>query len=117
MGLISKEQILQADDRPREQVPVPEWGGDVLVWGATGYQRDWFEQEFSAAREEERKVDNIRAKLLAWCICDQHGKPLFEAGDIKALGAKSGVVLSRLFDVAKRLSGIGEQAADELEKN
>ena len=43
MGVLTREQILKADDMTTERVPVPEWGGEVLVKSLTGRQRDEFE--------------------------------------------------------------------------
>ena len=42
--VLSKEQILQADDLKTETVEVPEWGGDVLLRELRGRERDAFEE-------------------------------------------------------------------------
>ena len=39
-GLLSKEQILAAEDLPHKDVPVPEWKGTVRVRALTGFERD-----------------------------------------------------------------------------
>jgi len=43
MTLLTRDQILQAQDIARETVSVPEWGGSVLVRGLTGQERDAYE--------------------------------------------------------------------------
>ncbi len=40
--MLTREQILQSDDLPRETVQVPEWGGEVQVRTMTGTDRDAF---------------------------------------------------------------------------
>ncbi len=43
MGLLTKDDILGADDLATEDVEVPEWGGCVRVRALTGTERDAFE--------------------------------------------------------------------------
>ena len=38
-----KEQILKADDLPKEKVNVPEWNVDVYVRALTAAERDGYE--------------------------------------------------------------------------
>lgn len=111
---LTREQILAADDIKRQAVKVPEWGGDVFVKVMTGEERDAFELDTLAEGRDRR---NIRAKLLARCLCDDNGKRLFTDAEIAALAAKSGGALNRLFDVAIKLNRIGNDEIEELEKN
>lgn len=111
--------ILAADDLPREAVQVPEWDG-VTVWvrTLTGSERDQFETRLALDRQKAGAVPgDFRARLLVLALCDEHGKRLFEDGDVKALGRKSAKVLDRLADVAMRLSRIGQKQQEEAEKN
>jgi len=111
--ILTKEQILQADDRRMEEVEVPEWGGKVMVRGLTGTERDEFETELLAAG---RRGDyrGVRAKLVVRSIVDAAGAPLFTRADIDELGNKSGVALDRVFAVAQRLSGLRQKDIEEL---
>lgn len=121
---LTREAILQRQDIPTEEVHVPEWGGTVLVRGMTGVQRDKFEASViqqpqgkngrRRAADTQVNMDNLRAKLCAWCIVDPSGARVFEDADVEALGAKSSAALSRVYDVAARLSGITEADVDEL---
>ena len=45
------------------------------------------------------------------------GSLVFHDGDIDALAGKSGAALDRLYEVAARLSGIGDQDVEELTKD
>jgi hypothetical protein len=109
---LSRVAILAAVDIHTETVSVPEWGGSVTVRGLTGTERDAFEQ-----RCHETSYANVRAALLAFSLVDENGKRLFSLEDIQALGAKSAAPLDRLFDVARRLSGIGQREVKELVGN
>lgn len=117
---LSRDAILGADDVQAEDVDVPEWGGAVRVRGMSGAQRDAFEASLiqqpqrNGKRPQQVSMENIRAKLCAWCIVNDGGERLFTDDDIAALGAKSGAALSRVFDVAMRLSGMSAGDVDEL---
>lgn len=106
---------MKAEDLKRETVPVPEWGGEVIVRTMTGAERDTFESEITGKKGVNR--DNIRAKLLARVLINEEGKRLFSDNDIADLGDKSGNVLDRLFGIAQNLNGIGAKDVEELEKN
>ena len=85
--ILTAEEILQADDLPKELVEVPEWGGEVYVRTMTGLERDSWEG--SIVKMKPRRVNgrniqepeiifaNARAKLLAKVLCDENGKSLF----------------------------------------
>ena len=122
--LLTRDQILTADDLVTETVEVPEWGGSVLVRGMSGTQRDKFEADIVNARGQKDvrlNMANIRARLVAASLVDENGDLLFDIKDITALGKKSAVALQRVFDKAKILSGIVEddvqELADKLEEN
>jgi hypothetical protein len=120
---LNRDQILKADDLPRETVAVPEWGGDVLVRGLNGTERDEFEASTVAMRGPMGKqhavpdTANIRAKLCARCIIDDDGTPLFTQNDVHQLGLKSSAALDRIFEVASRLSGISKDDLEEMGKD
>lgn len=119
MSLLNAAQIEAADDRTHEDVEVPEWGGTVRVVGLSGEDRDAYEASFVDAKGKPatQRLRNIRAKLLVKCLVDGDGNRLFTDDKAKVLGAKSGAVVDRLFDVARRLSGIGQDAVAEAKKD
>lgn len=112
MSLLDRTAILAAPDIKTERVPVPEWSGEVLVRGLTGLERDGYEQ-----RCYETSYTNIRASLLTLALVDEQGRRLFSLEDVAALAAKSAAPLDRLFDVARRLSGIGRHDVAALQGN
>lgn len=123
MAILTREQILQADDLPRETVPVPEWGGEVIVRTMGGTEQDAFEASLvvfkgkGRKRTAERDMKNYTAKLVSLVVCDEKGKPLFNQMDVQALGRKSTAALARVVEVAMRLNGIRDEDVEEAEKN
>jgi hypothetical protein len=114
--VLSKDQILQADDLKTERVEVKEWDGEVLLRELRGRERDAFE-EGSLDSKRNVSMTNMRARLVAISAIDEEGERLFTAKEATQLGDKSATALNRLFEVCCRLSGITESDVDALEKN
>jgi hypothetical protein len=101
---------------------VPEWGGEVLVRGMDGTARDKFEaammKDNMSGVSKDKALDNYRARLAASCIVDEDGKRLFQ-GDavVRRLGTKSAAALTRVAEVASRLSGLTDEDVKELTGN
>lgn len=118
---LSADDILGADDLLREAVSVPEWGGTVLVQGMSGTDRDRFEATMLNANmsgvDKDKAMEQYRARLAAACIVDENGKRLFQGAAVKRLGEKSAQALSRVVDVAARLSGLTASDVEELTGN
>ncbi len=117
MSLLSREAILQADDIPTEDVPVPEWGGAVRLRGLTAAELDDYQASLIVQTGNGTQKSNLRnatAKLIARCAIDESGDPLFETKDVLKLSSKSAVALQRLAGVAQRLNGLTEEDLKEL---
>lgn len=115
--LLSREQIIGSDDRKTQDVAVPEWGGTVRVRALSGRERDAYEAGIvTLAGDGSKRVslENIRARLVSLSVVDDAGNRIFTDEDIVALGGKSASALERVFDVARKLSGLGEDDVEEL---
>lgn len=117
--MLTRDEILAAEDLPVEIVYVPEWGGSVFVRTLTGSERDKFEEDTIQGKGKNRRVtlQNIRARLVALTVCDESGTRLFQPADVARLGLKSAAALDRVFSVAQRLSGLTDDDVEELVKN
>lgn len=117
--MLTREQIVSADDKPIETIDVPEWGGQVGVRTISAKERDKWQDAMMEGKGKNRKMnlDNATASLCALCICDANGTPLFNRSDIEVLSAKSASAMNRIFTVAARLNGISEEDVEELAKN
>ncbi|MYV58044.1 hypothetical protein [Streptomyces sp. SID3212] len=118
MALLNKDAILKADDMVFEDIPVPEWGGDIRLKTMTGTQRDAFEDKSMDQRGKDPKMNltNFRARLLALCIVNEDGRRVFSDGEITLLGQKSANVLERLFNKAREMNGMDDKDVEELTK-
>jgi len=125
---LGRGAILNASDEKFENVETPEWGEGayVRVRGLTSEDRDAWEtslqQEKADPKNPRRKIyvtdtRNLRAKLVVRCVVDANGQPVFTDGDVVHLGKRSAAVVDRIFAVAQRLSGIGEDDLEKLEGN
>lgn len=113
MALLSKSDILGAEDLPTRDVSVPEWGGDVRVRGLTGQGRDAFEMKMASANKSGSNADvDFRASLVVRCIVGEDGERLFTDKEVVQLARKSGAALDRVFDVVRELSGMTRDAKD-----
>lgn len=117
--MLTKEEILRAQDIQTEKVPVPEWGGEVLVRGLTGRERDDWEQGLVRGRGRNAQV-NIKtatARLCTLSIVDEKDNRVFGDEDVLALNSKSSAALQRIYKIAQRLSGLTDEDVEEVVKN
>jgi hypothetical protein len=102
--ILSKEEILAADDIPTEIVEVPEWGGAVVVHGMSGQERlEWSNKVKGADGSTDVE------KAMFYSIVYGVQEPKFDESDIPALKKKSGAALDRVARAWLRMSGIGEE--------
>jgi hypothetical protein len=119
MTLLTKDQILQANDLKTADVEVPEWGGTVRVQTMTGSARDDYEQNLIKSRggDKSKNLENVRALLLAATIVDEQGQLMFTSEDVKALGKKSVKAMDRVFAEASRLNALSDADVEDLAGN
>src|SRR5262245_55184949 len=108
---LTNEQIMTANDRPREWVAIPEWTPDggthnpevhgVFVRTMSAGQRDAWEHRVFLTKGETIRVDTVIA-----CTQDAEGKPLFKESDANWLKERGAIPITRIFDVAARLSSL-----------
>lgn len=122
--ILGKDAILAADDLTFENVEVKPWGGTVRVKGLTGVERDDWEKsridqkaKVKAGEARPQNLDNFRTSLVVRTVVDQEGRLLFSDKDIIPLGKKSAIAITKVFDVAMKLSGLTDEDADELAEN
>lgn len=107
MAILNKEQILAADDLPRETVTVAEWGGDVIVQGMSAEQVD------SLLGSGKDNNENFAIALLAASLVDESGTALFTQDDIAELKKKNSIVLSRLAKICTKLNKLDRESAEK----
>ena len=113
--ILSKTDILSANDLKREEVEVPEWGGTVLVRSFTADAKD--AMEFKLYQMSQKHGVGIRAAYVGLALVDDMGQRLFADDEIPMLGTKFAGAVDRVFEVVARLNRITQKDIEELEKN
>ena len=117
--MLSRDQILGADDLKTSEVSVPEWGGVVRVKMMTAGERDEWEALVYLDKKggQEQSPKDIRAKLVVFTCVDEQGARLFTVDDIPALTKKSAVAMNRLWAAASKMNRVMAADVTDLEKN
>ncbi len=119
--VLNKQDILQVKDAVIELVEVPEWNGSVYVRSISAAERGLIEEGAAKFKENKGKADSFArtytVKMASLAICDENGVRLFEDKDIALLQQKNAAPISRIAEIASRLSGFSKQDLEELEKN
>jgi len=99
---LTREDILNADDRPIREIDVPEWGGTVRVRALDAEGR--WRLMMSASDSGGKLPVDWEAKILALCICDESGQRMFEEKDAASLLSKSAAAYSRVATICREIS-------------
>ncbi len=110
--ILTLEEIKAAGDLPREEVPVPEWGGSVVVQGISVAEGMALLRQMQDAKGE---IDPEKAALLAFA----YGvvEPQISRDDLEWLKQKSLGAVTRVTQAFMRLSGLDQAALKEAQKN
>jgi len=101
--MLSKEDILKAQDLPKEIVDIPEWNGQVEVRTQTAKERTQFLKSIRSITEENT-IENL---AIAFCVYDDKGNRFFSNEDSVLLGNQSAAVVTRLTQSINRLNALG----------
>ena len=111
--MLTKDSILAVQDFTTKTVDVPEWGGSVLLRGLSSRDKDKFETELA----ETQDLNNLRARLVVLSLVDENGERMFSDDEADSLGQKNALVIGRLFDEVRELSGMSDEALGIAEGN
>lgn len=112
---LGRDEILAPRPLAREEVLVPEWGSTVYVRVMSGFERDAYEADLLS--NKDKRLENMRARLLVRCACDANGNLLFTPEDADALGAQNWQALDRLAAAAQKLNRLSDAAIEEIKGN
>lgn len=104
--VLTREEVLAAQDIATEMVYVPEWNGWIKIRGLTVGEVNTIVR--LSTRKD--KMDTLTSALFTFvraCV-----EPKFTDADLDELKKKSALVLRIVKDI-NRLSGMSEDAADE----
>lgn len=116
MGAL-RDKILAAKELPTEQVQTDEWAPFgvpfVVVRGLTAGERENWERWVGDA--DGNKSTYVREKLVAMTVMEEVDgtlQPAFSRKDVNDLSELSSAAIMRIWDTARRLSGM--QTESEL---
>lgn len=115
--LLNREQFLQVSGLKTERLSLPELGGEVLVREMMLGERERFLAKYRSDEEISAHSASMRTDVIVMCLVDEDGRRLLEPGDVPLLEQKSAAAMTRIFDVAVRLSGLGADAVADTQKN
>ena len=92
--------------------------GVVKVRSLTAGERDSWEQYVYNSRKPNEAVKNLRASLVVRAIVDDVGARIYgdTAEDMEEVSSLPAKVVDRIYRAAQKLSGLGADDIDELEK-
>lgn len=114
---LTKDEILNSDDRKVEEIAVPEWGGKVYIRTLKGKERDNYEASLSVVNGKVMNAGNFRARFAVLVLCDEDGKRLFTDSQAMALGDKSAKPIDRIWDAGRKFNSMDDEDIGVLEGN
>ena len=112
--MVLSPQDFLAIKPPVEAVEI-EGHGKVWIRGLQADERDAYEQSLIETgpdgRSRVKRVQrNVRASLVVRCLVDEAGERLFKDNEVEAVGHVDASVIDKLWDVARKLSGMDTEA-------
>lgn len=98
---------------------IPELGGSVYIKGMTVVERSKFERQFRTRKGDtnERKMNEIRQRMLIACICNADGQQLLNEADVEAIGKQRADIVERLVNAAQIACGMSTDDMADIVKN
>ena len=112
--MLTREQILKAQELKTKTVNVPEWGGEIILRQLSSLDRFSFLDELEKIKETKDGRDkdlSASALFVVWTAVDKKGNRIFHDSDVDALTASNPQVIQRLVSHCGKLNGF-ESAED-----
>lgn len=109
--MLTRDQILAAQDVQTSEVEVPGWGGICLL------------QEIPISEQglhhgyAQNLIKQMHVDLIVRAMVDKSGKKIFVPADAATLVKKSAEVLRELYEQCLRVNGMSPEAIDESAEN
>lgn len=117
MKALSKGEIFSRDDRTRERVEVPEWGGVVYVQAMSAVERHAYITRYQQERDHPEMAVPLLVQILILSVVDEAGQRIFDVEDLAVLQERSALVIARLTEVAMRVNGLSRQSRESMQGN
>ncbi len=124
---MNREQFFSFSDLTIEKVHIKEMNADFYVRSLTvGEKATWEFASYSVENSDKKgssmkllkdRMMSSRERLVELAVCNEDGSAFFKEGDAAAISRKNSNIVSKLYDVAARLSGITKEDLEEIAKN
>ena len=122
--VLTKDEIRRAVDYEIKVLEIPSWGGNVRIKSINGADRDQFTDLIAKntsfiAGKKSVKMNGIMPAMLIMSVVDVNDKNVFEDNkeDKDLIQFKTATVTEEIFNACMVLSGLGDEAVDDAEKN
>lgn len=134
MALLNRNQILEAKDIKTKVIPVPEWGGDIMIkqLSAKEYNditmnmvniRKMAAKQLSSKKNADENLEdainelaikNQKILLIIKSVVDENMKPLFTEADMELLYQKNTNVIDKII---AEIEEFNANSIEETKKN
>ncbi|MBC8587112.1 MULTISPECIES: hypothetical protein [Tissierellales] len=115
MALLSRSQILEAQDIKTKKINVPEWGGEIMIKQLSAKENDDIVMNMvnvkkMAAKQLSKKsnenyeeavnevaIKNQKIMMIVKSVVDENMKQLFTEADIELLATKNTSVIEKVY--------------------
>jgi hypothetical protein len=115
MAILTRESILGTNPFAREVVPVPKWGGDIILQEMSAFDRETLRDEMGVDGEKPA-MKNLAGKVLCRCIVNEVGERLFSDEDHEIVARKDQETLQILLDKAMIMNRMVAVKGEDEEK-
>jgi hypothetical protein len=109
-----REKILGISDIKVEQITIPEWDGTVVLVKALSARQRAAYIDAATDRNGKFKADAMYNVVLTNTFDPEGGELLFDPADRDAILDKNAAAVSRIQEKIFALSGLGNEAAEDL---
>ena len=103
---------------PIEEMDVPTIGRVKIYGLGLGEKEDWEKNSFKVnVAKNDLTISNADAQLLILTVHNQHGQNMFSDEEMGKIRMIPSIYIEPVIETARRLSGIGKKAIEDLVKN
>lgn len=118
MGVLTREEILKANDWQFDTFAVPQWGGDVRIRALSAGERLQLSKDAGGGELAGDEAFRFFIRVIALSVVDSEGTLVFDAErDYDALLTRDWDTLTTVANRIMQFNGMGKEAESELEKN
>lgn len=114
MAILSLAEIMEADDVTEKTVPVPEWGGEVIVKSLSHRAMREIRKSLSVEGEDDDVDEN---ELEKWVFVKGMVSPTVTPEEYERLMDKSTGAIQKVLTAILGSSKMGEEAVKDAEKS